>query len=177
MKTAPLAFVHGTIMAVEAIVTASKYRNEELLFKNTDLLLLETALEDLSYTWTIASHARLRLQALARNSRCEEPCSGSQCSPSEPTEPASNLSADPIFEVFQAATYSIPHLSDIRLSTSHFNVVPTSIFDASNSYDWSEDSILADRYDYLQNITPPFLETCFLQEYAELLNGESGSGK
>ncbi len=67
LKTAPLMFVHGAIVAIDAtLATAQHQSGGKPIVKDTNLPALDAALAELSHTWALAGGARTGLRDVLR---------------------------------------------------------------------------------------------------------------
>src|SRR6187402_2555155 len=81
LRTCPLVFVHGAIIAADVSLSTSQSPDRLSISENTNLPLLEAALEDLSYSWPLAGEAKMGLQKLKHSILWQHPGLGEDNSP------------------------------------------------------------------------------------------------
>lgn len=65
LKNAPLVFVYGTIVAADVSLNTIQYRGDGTpVLENTNLPALDSALNELAYSWELAGNAKIGLQKI-----------------------------------------------------------------------------------------------------------------
>lgn len=160
LRVAPLSFVHCAIMAVEATLGVVKINvDSPSVTDDPALPALDAALEDMSYTWEIAGHAREGLQSLFANRQLGECRSASTSSPSRATESTSSLTEEFEHEDFPA---NYPHMEfpNVGFDADLLNMLPVGAFDTVDSYYWPVDGMVMDGDESSQGIVLSSYETC-----------------
>lgn len=63
LRNAPLSFVHGTIVAIDATLATAAYKSGGIpIVRDTNLPALDASLAELSHAWALASEARAGLR-------------------------------------------------------------------------------------------------------------------
>jgi hypothetical protein len=160
LRVAPLLFVHGTIVAIDATLSVAKLDvASPPVIDDTALAALDAALEDMSSTWEIAGHARRGLHNLLAETQSGESRSASTSSPSRATESTSSTS-----EVYEpedlSANYLDMEFPGVGFDADLLNMLPVGAFDAVDSFHWPVDGMMADGDQSSQRIAFLNTETC-----------------
>jgi hypothetical protein len=165
LSAAPLVFVHGTILAVEATLATAKHHVESPpIAEDTTLSALDSTLEDLSCTWEIAGHSRKGLQSLLGKRQLDHCESVPTSSPPQTIDSRSSVSEIPELETFHSSSYLSLEYPSVGFDTDLLSITPAGAFDAVDSYFWPAESMVADGDgDFLQGFARPCPEACFFQ--------------
>lgn len=124
LKNAPLVFVHGAVAAVDVTLEIGACSLEENqprpAAREKFLSALDAALEELSYTWTIAQDARRGLQHLLGGNPCKIQAKYEERS----TALSSSESSCPEFFDFQITDLGTEFGPNVGQRTRHFQTPP-----------------------------------------------------
>jgi hypothetical protein len=160
LRVAPLSFVHGAVMAVEATLGVVKLDVDSLpVTDDSALPALKAALEDMSCTWEIAGHARKGLQSLFANRQLGECRSVSISSPSRATESTPSATEEFEHEDY-SANYTHMEFPNVGFDADLLDLLPVGAFDTVDSYYWPVDGMVMEGDESSQGIVVSSHETC-----------------
>lgn len=131
LRTTPLIFAHGTILAAAA--ASATHLPEDLSF----IFAFHNALEELSHTWMIAGQARQGLQSLLEEEKVGFEQSVLTVSPPSQATEFTSSAAD-ISGMYNdhnnAVNYLPVEFQDVRFDTECFDMLSNGAFGAADSY-------------------------------------------
>jgi len=143
LRTAPLIFVHGTILAVEAILaTVNQGVESPSVPEDTTLSALDSALEDLSYTWELAGHARKGLQSLLGKRQLDHCGVIPTSSTPQARDSRSSVSEIPEVEAFRSSNYLPFEYLSVGFDLDPLSTPPSEAFGAVGPYFWSAEGMV-----------------------------------